>query len=103
MNDSRALACSLSPDEQAERGDELRELARRALSARDRKGNAIVLTYQSDPKVEKALRSVIRREAECCPFLDFELLPGERELALRVSAPAGAEAMLDLLYESSAP
>jgi hypothetical protein len=46
---------------------------------------------------------VIRREAECCPFLDFELLPGERELALRVSAPAGAEAMLDLLYESSAP
>jgi hypothetical protein len=103
MNETPTLACSLSPNERAERGRELRELARQALAGRDREPSAIVLTYRAAPEVEEALRDLIRREAECCPFLDFELVPGERELSLRVSAPAGAEEMLDLIYESSTP
>ena len=101
MNDFPTPACSLSPDERAERGRELRELARRALARRDREEGAVVLTYRAAPEVEGALRDLIRREAECCPFLDFELAPVDGELALRVSAPAGGEAMLDLIYESS--
>jgi hypothetical protein len=103
MNESPTLACSLSPDEQAERGRELHELARRALAARDREQSAVMLTYRAAPEVEGALRDLIRREAECCPFLDFEMVPGERELSLRVSGPAGAEEMLNLIYESSTP
>jgi hypothetical protein len=101
MNEFPTLACSLSPDERAERGRELRELARRALARRERREGSVVLTYRAAPEVETALRDVIRREAECCPFLDFALAPGDGELSLRVSAPAGAEAMLDLIYESS--
>jgi hypothetical protein len=101
MNELPTLACSLSPDERAQRGRELQELARRALAKRDREEAAVVLTYRAAPGVEGALRDVISREAECCPFLDFELATGDRELSLRVSAPAGAEAMLDLIYESS--
>ena len=103
MNESPTLACSLSQDEQAERGRQLRELARRALAAREREQSAVVLTYRPAPEVEEALRDLIRREAECCPFLDFELVPDERELSLRVSAPPGAEGMLDLIYDSSTP
>jgi hypothetical protein len=103
MNESPTLACSLSADERTERGRELRELARRALAGRDREERAVVLTYRAAPEVEEALRDVIRREAECCPFLDLELVSGERELSLRVSAPAAGEEMLDLIYESSIP
>jgi hypothetical protein len=101
MNEFPTLACSLSPDERVERGHELRELARRALVGRDREQNAVVLTYRSAPEVEEALRDLISREAECCPFLGFELAPDDRELSLRVSAPAGAEGMLDLIYGAS--
>lgn len=60
-----------------------------------------MLTHQPAPEVQEALRGVIRRQAECCPFLD--LVPKEHELTLRVSGPTGAEAILDLIYQASAP
>jgi hypothetical protein len=100
MNELPAIACSLSPAERVERGHELRELARRALVGRDREQDAVVLTYRSAPGVEEVLRDLINREAECCPFLDFELGPDDRKLSLRVSAPPG-EGMLDLIYGAS--
>lgn len=101
MNESPALACSLQADQLAERGRDFSRLAQRALTRRARKEGAVVLTYRATPEVEEALRELIRREAECCPFLDIELLAGEGELSLRVSAPAGAEGILDLIHESA--
>jgi hypothetical protein len=102
MDDHRTLACSLPADVQRERG-EVQELARSALLARDRAERAVVITFRAEPTVEAALRDLIRREAECCPFLTYELDRDEGEVMLRVSAPPGAEEMLDLIYESSAP
>jgi hypothetical protein len=103
MNEFPSLACSLSPDERVEREHELRELCRRALVGRDREQNAVVLTYRLAHEAEEALRDLISREAECCPFLGFELAADDRELSLRVSAPPGAEGMLDLIYRASTP
>jgi len=103
MSHRPTLACSLPAHEQRERGRELQELAHGALLARDRAERAVVVTYRAAPTVEAALRDLIRREAGCCPFLAFELDRDEQQLSLHVSAPPGAEGMLDLIYESSVP
>jgi hypothetical protein len=101
MNDQTPLACSLPPADQAKRGRELDDLARRALVRSDRAGRELVLGYRAAPTVEEALRELIRREAECCPFLDLELVAARDELELRVSAPPGAEGVLDLIQEAN--
>ena len=44
------------------------------------------------------LEAVVRlaqREKACCPFFDFSILVDAGTVALRVSVPAGAAAILD--------
>jgi hypothetical protein len=95
--------CSLEPEEKDERGREIRRIATAGLLARSRDAQTVRLTYRRSDSTEKALRDLIRRERECCPFLDFELRSSPDELTLEISAPPGGAAVLDAIYERSAP
>ena len=95
--------CSLAPEEKDERGREIRRIATAGLLARSRDAQAVRLTYRPSDSTEEALRDLIRRERECCPFLDFELRSSVDELTLEISAPPSGSAVLDAIYERSAP
>ena len=98
-----AIACTLSPADMAARGEELREIARAALVGRERYAGGVRLVYRNSEAIEAALRDLIRRERECCPFLDFTLDSRAERLALDIAAPSEAEEVLDAIFERSEP
>ena len=73
--------CSLSALELQERRE---AFARLPLLDERTENGATLLRYRDEPGVEATLRELIRREADCCPGLDFSLTVGEGDLTLRV-------------------
>jgi hypothetical protein len=90
------IACSLGPDQLSGRADAWRQLAERALIEAKRSEAAAVQRYRREVGVETKLRELVRREAECCPFLDFELADEGDALVLTITGPADAAAVIDL-------
>jgi len=89
------IACSLDAQGMAERGGEFASLP--ALSAtRTARGISVLFTRDS----EDAVRDFVRRESECCPFLDFAVAVEDAGVRLDVDGPDDArpiiEAFLDL-------
>ena len=95
--------CSLGAADREVRGREFQEVAAGALVHRTRDELDVRLTYRRSEETEAALRELIRREGECCPFLDFDLSSGPEGLTLRIAAPPSGAAVLDAIYERSAP
>ena len=85
MAKQEMLACSLSGPELVERVREWADVASHATSRHVEKGR-IVSTYPPDQQLLQQLRELISAEAECCPFMKFnvEERPDEVEVELRV-------------------
>ena len=88
-------ACSLTGPERAARGAELHRLAS---DARRVPGGAR-LTFE--PDAERRVRAIVAAEAECCPFLRFELRRTAAALEVEVTGPAEAGPILDELAQAS--
>ncbi len=97
------IACSLTPEEMAGRQEEARALARQALVGRQRSDGGVRLEYRHSEAVEAAVRDLVRRERECCPFLELEVGAGAGRLTVDISAPAEAAPVLDAIYAASVP
>ncbi len=97
------IACSLSRREQVERAAEARELIDSALVARERSAGGLRLRFRGPPAVHSAVRALARREKECCPFFDFELVESGEDLEMTVTAPAEAQPLLDSLFSGPSP
>ena len=95
--------CSLNTGEREERGDEVRRLAAAALIRRERSAEGVRFEYRASAETEAALRDLIHRERECCPFLSLDLRPGPEVLVLEIGGPPGAASVLDAIYENSVP
>jgi hypothetical protein len=90
------IACSLGPDQLSGRADAWRRLAGRALIEGERRELTAVQRYRRQAGVQTELGELVRLEAECCPFLAFELAEKGDELVLTVTGPADAAAVIDL-------
>jgi hypothetical protein len=95
--------CSLGVRERNARGRELRRIATGSLRLRSRDSSGVRLEYWPSMETEAALRELIERERECCPFLDFELSDGAGRLSLQISGSPSATAVLEAIYETSVP
>jgi hypothetical protein len=93
------VACSLTGPQAAERAEEFRELARRALAGRDRRDGALLLRFRSEPGVAEQVEDLAARERECCPFLEVEVGAREGEVELSIAADPEARSVLDAFYE----
>lgn len=93
-----ALACALDRDEQIERQQGFSALMARGLLTRDQIDRGLLLRFQGLPEIEVALRDLVQRERECCPFLRFGLAPQGSELWLRVEAPDEGRELLATLF-----
>jgi hypothetical protein len=67
------IACDMSTaqDTPEERVAEYRELFERALLGRERRDDAVVLTFSAD--AQQQVEDLARREHACCPFVDYRV------------------------------
>jgi hypothetical protein len=98
------IACDMSsaPDTADERLAAYRALFERALTARERGGDHVVLTFRGDAR--DAVAELARREAACCPFLDYRIETVGDDVVWTITNPrSGADgtaagATLDAFY-----
>jgi hypothetical protein len=69
------IACDMSTatDTPDERLAEYQRLFEAALLRRERHADAMVLSFRADPGTREQIESLARREAACCPFLDYRV------------------------------
>src|SRR4051812_37838391 len=69
------ISCDMSsaPDTTDERLSAYRSLFEHALVSREREADAVVFRFRADPAARSAVEALVRREAECCPFLDYRV------------------------------
>jgi hypothetical protein len=98
------IACTLSPEQlTAERDTLLTGLADHAVQ-RIPIPSGIRLRFSATAERMRQIDTVVRRERECCPFLDFHvgLAMGGSSLTLDVTGPEGTDRMLAMLLDSEA-
>ena len=101
MTTTRPIACTLSAYQlRAERDTLLLGLADHALQ-RTPLPRGMRLRFSSTAERMRQIDAVVRRERECCPFLEFRvgLSLGDRALTLDVTGPDGTAAMLAMLLQ----
>jgi hypothetical protein len=92
---SPAVACSLAPGELEGRLEEFRALFAAGLRNIDRQPRRLSLTLDVDSVSEAAVRDVLRREQECCPFFMFDVQVIDSRIHVAMAVPEGAEQALD--------
>jgi hypothetical protein len=91
------ITCSLTGPERTARVAAFRRLTRTA-----RRTDGALLTFSGDAGTEAQLRALVAAEAECCPFLRFDVRRTGAALVLEVTGPAEAAALLDELAHAGA-
>jgi hypothetical protein len=86
-------------DTPEERLAEYRRLFARALIRRERRADSVVLWFHAGAR--EPVEDLARREAACCPFLDYRVEAAGDEVVWTIANPgrgAGAEATLDAFH-----
>jgi hypothetical protein len=91
---SEPVACLLSGPELEQRLAEIAAAGRDAVRVGDE------LHFPADAATRERLEAIIAAESRCCAFLTFDLRECGDELALRINAPAEAEAIAAELREA---
>jgi hypothetical protein len=96
------VACDMSaardtPDERLAAYEDLFE---HALLRRARDADSVVFRFRADPGTRDAVEDLARREAACCPFLDYRVETAEDEVIWTITGDerAGIDAILDAFH-----
>lgn len=95
------IACTLDAGDFKARTAQIEALASRYLRKVVREPLTIELTYAAEALPE--LRDIVRKETECCAFLDFDLREGDDGVRLRITAPEAARDAADTPFAHFAP
>jgi hypothetical protein len=101
------IACDMSTasDTPDERLADYKRLFASALRDRERHADGVVFWFRADPGTRAAIDSLVRREAACCPFLDYRVETVRDEVrwtttnTIRGAARGDVDVILDSLYE----
>jgi hypothetical protein len=89
------VACSLSAAALDERRARWQALGERALVEAGQRVDGARQVYRADAGVEQELRELVALEAECCPFLEFEVSVGDGRVVLDVRGPEAAASLVE--------
>jgi hypothetical protein len=100
------IVCDLSTarDTPDQRLAEYDQLFRDALIRRERTADAIVFVFRARSGTREHVEDLARREAECCPFVDYRVETVEEEVIYTITNPivgddrASVELMFDAMY-----
>jgi hypothetical protein len=95
------IACTLQPGDYKERLAWIAELAREGLLDVSREDLRIELKYA--PSVADRVREMVRKEQQCCAFLNFDLSEFDEGVRLTITAPERAREVADALFEQFLP
>lgn len=90
------ILCSLSGGDYQARLDWIAALTANALRAHSRDDLRLALTYA--PEARDRVEELMRREQECCAFLDFALHEERDGLRLTITAPERARDAADDVF-----
>jgi hypothetical protein len=101
------IACDMSTavDTPAQRLAAYAQLFADALVRRERGEHSVVFAFRANAQTRVTVEDLVRREAACCPFVDYRVETLGEELVWTTTNPiageegAGAEAMLDAFHE----
>lgn len=94
MESNPPIACSLDAADLSARRAELTRLGEDALLPPGRDGS---LRFRNDRETRTRLEALVAAEAACCPFLDLTVREEPGALVLEISAPDGAEPVVEEL------
>jgi hypothetical protein len=100
------IACDMSSarDTPDERLAEYAGLFERALVRRERHVRSVMFAFRATPGTREQVEDLARREAACCPFLDYRVHAAAEEVLYTITNPvsgldqADADATLDAFY-----
>ncbi|SNR68794.1 hypothetical protein SAMN06265360_114143 [Haloechinothrix alba] len=98
MTDDEAFTCQLSEQDVRRRDENDRALAAELAGYEWEDDRHAVLTFAS--RSDHLVREFVREESGCCSFFDFDIRDTGDAVRLRVSAPHGAEQMLQALVSA---
>jgi hypothetical protein len=101
------IVCDMrgADDTPDERLREYSRLFERALLHRERRADAVVFVFRADPDTRPVVDDLARREAACCPFLDYRIETVGDQVIWTVSntiagdARASVDAILDAFHD----
>lgn len=96
-SESVPIACMLEAGDFKERLAWIADLNRRVLLGSRRDDLRLELTYT--PHALEDVRELMRREQQCCAFLDFDLRIEDGAVQLVVTAPEAAREAAELVFE----
>jgi hypothetical protein len=100
------IACDMStaPDTPDERLASYARLFEDALVRRERGEHGVVFTFRRTTQAWEQIETLARREAACCPFLDYRVEMVRDEIIWTITSPVAgaAAATLDPFYSLSA-
>ena len=94
------IACSLSATELPARLAEMADLGRAALLEARTEGGRAVLRFAAGSGVRERVGRIVAAESECCAFLAMQVSEARDEIVLSITAPEGAEPVLDELVNA---
>ena len=98
------IVCDMSSavDTPDERLREYGRLFETVLLRRERRGDSVSFWFRADPGTREALEELARREAACCPFLDYRVeTAGDEVIWTTTNAVTGDErAAIDLFLDA---
>jgi len=95
-SESAAIACTLTPGDYKARLASIDELTRDALRSQTRRDLELELVYAAE--AAERVREMVRKERDCCAFLNFELAERAGEIRLTIKAPERAREAADMLF-----
>jgi hypothetical protein len=95
LTDPKPVACSLGANDLRHRLDEIAAVGAVSLLDRGTENGKHRLRFRSDPGTRRRLEAIVAAEAECCSFLDLELIERRDELVLTLTAPEAGRAVAD--------
>jgi hypothetical protein len=99
--DEAPIACTLQSGDYKERLAWIADLAREGLLHVSRNDLRVELQYA--PSVADRVREMVRKEQQCCAFLNFELAETDQDVRLTITAPEPARDVADALFDQFVP
>ena len=100
MTTEPPIACSLSATERPARLAAIAGLGRDALLDSRTDDRRAVLRFAAGPGVHERVADIVAAESKCCAFLTMQVSTTPDEVELSITAPEGAEPVLDELVSA---
>ena len=95
MNSDIPIVCSLDADQLEQRLAEIGAVGADFLRNVQSFPGEAILRFAAGEETRERLEAIVAAEARCCAFMSFDLDDEPGAIVMRISAPGGAELVLD--------